>query len=99
MSNFQNRVQAEREVLNIINMKFRTRNPQLCGLSEAAIRLWQSSSAVAPDGAIVSELLEVSFKIMRLANRSSESIEPIDKDLRIAVAASVERLKTALKGC
>jgi len=97
MSKFQNRVQAEREVLNIINMKFRNRNSQLCGLSEAAIRLWQNSSTTTPDGAIVSALLEVSFKVMRLANRSSESIEPIDKDLQVDVAASVERVKTLLR--
>lgn len=79
MTGFQNRVDAEREVLRVVN-KSRFSSVKLCGLSALAIRQWEASLHDSVRRVVVPRLILISDKVMRMANRSAESFESISSE-------------------
>lgn len=79
MTGFQNRVDAERSVLRVVN-RSRFSSVKLCGLSALAIRQWEASLNDSACGVVVARLILLSDKVMRLANRSAESFESINSE-------------------
>ena len=70
---FNNRISAQRQLLNIIN-----RNPwpveDLFGLSSKAIDRWIRANQLDPQTALVRTIVAVSDKLFFLANKSQEQI-------------------------
>jgi len=79
MTGFQNRVDAERSVLRVVN-RSRFSSVKLCGLSALAIRQWEASLHDSACGVVVARLILLSDKVIRLANRSAESFESINSE-------------------
>lgn len=73
MHEFNNRVQAQRRVLQIVNGHGR-QNEELCGLSGKAIDRWVAQNRIEPEGRLVSLLRLVADELFFLANKSQEQI-------------------------
>ena len=73
MSEFNNRVSAQRTLLQIVNAR-RWRNEDLFGLSSKAIERWVSVNRIDPDCALVNLIYSASEKLYFLANKSQEQI-------------------------
>lgn len=72
MSELNNRVKAQREILKIINEKKWSKEP-LISLSHKAIERWANKNNVS-NSKLVMSVLEASEKLFALANKSQEQI-------------------------
>ena len=88
---FLNKVAVERATLSIINKRY-TKNNQLTGLSEAAIEQWRSKLTPKANGSITFKLLEISKIAQTLSNRSNETFESLDGEVK----SSLDRLMAEL---
>ncbi len=73
MNEFNNRMEAQREVLNIINSSHKWRE-ELCGLSINAIERWSRINQIEPNGPLTKLLTEISGKLFFLATKSQEQV-------------------------
>lgn len=72
MSEFQNRIEAQRQVLAIVNSA--GFGEQLLGLSAKSLERWSEVNFVAKDDAILEKLTEISGSLFFLATKSQEQI-------------------------
>jgi hypothetical protein len=72
MSEFNNRIIAQRDILKIVNNKVK-HNEELCSISKSAIDRWSTVNKIY-NGEIISLLYEISDKLFFLANKSQEQI-------------------------
>jgi hypothetical protein len=83
-----NKVAAERNVLSIVNARFRD-SDQLAGLSKAAIELWQRKMGSKTSNDVVATLIVLAELCQSLSDRSHESFRPLnptlDQDLIMAL--------------
>nr|WP_321255913.1 hypothetical protein [uncultured Pseudodesulfovibrio sp.] len=94
MSEFSNRIKAQRELLRIVNTKM-TSEEELYGLSESAIDRWISAYRLPKESKISKLLKAASGQLYFLANKSQEQITDEYKSLieefrTIAEAIEVE---------
>jgi len=80
MSEFRNRMDAQRKILQLVNSK-RGQNEELFGLSSKAIERWAGANVLDPNSNLVSLVKQVSGKLFFLANKCQEQIS---EDYRIA---------------
>lgn len=73
MSEFKNRMAAQRQILELVNRK-RRNSEELFGLSKKAIKRWVSANAIAADSNLVGLITTASRKLFFLANKSQEQI-------------------------
>src|ERR1035438_7674456 len=73
MTDFSNRIAAQREVLRIVNAK-QSQGEQLFGLSRKAIDRWASSNRLLPSSNLVTLVERVSAQLFFLANKSQQHI-------------------------
>lgn len=73
MSEFNNRMKVQRQVLTCVNKGMNTKE-ELCGLSDAAISRWATQNAISPTHNILVLLHRIGNKISSLASRSQEQI-------------------------
>ena len=73
MSEFNNRISAQRRILQIVNRK-RWKKEELLGLSTKAIERWISINQVNPESHLVALIRTASSKLFFLANKSQEQI-------------------------
>lgn len=72
MSEFNNRIIAQREILKIINNKVKHKE-ELCSISKSAIDRWSNINNIS-NKAIIDLLYVISDKLFFLANKSQEQI-------------------------
>ena len=72
MSEFKNRIEAQRHILKIINAS--KWHEELFGLSSNAIERWVNNNCVNPQSQLVQLIKSVAEKLFFLANKSQEQI-------------------------
>jgi hypothetical protein len=73
MNEFNNRIAAQRQILQIVNRK-RWKKEELLGLSSKAIERWISVNQINPESRLVELIITASGKLFFLANKSQEQI-------------------------
>lgn len=91
MSEFLNRIDLQREVIQIVNGGFY--KFQLSGLSLKAIEKWKDENQINNSNKLLDILKVISGKLYFLSNKSQEQITEEYKSLSIEVAEYVARLK------
>ncbi|PZV27695.1 MAG: hypothetical protein DCF12_03115 [Snowella sp.] len=92
MSEFNNRMDAQRKVLEVVNRQ-RIYKKELCGLSQKAIERWSNENRIDPDEKIVKTLIQISQKLFFLANKSQEQIT---EDYKL-ISLEISNLRDTLK--
>lgn len=73
MSEFVNRISAQRMILQLVNQGVST-SEELFGLSKKAIERWVLKNHLEPNSSMVSLVFRASEKLFFLANKSQEQI-------------------------
>ncbi|MGF2039914.1 MAG: hypothetical protein RMZ43_032215 [Nostoc sp. CmiVER01] len=73
MNEFNNRIAAQRQVLQLVNRK-KWQKEELLGLSSKAIERWISVNRIDPESRLVELVKTASAKLFFLANKSQEQI-------------------------
>ena len=73
MSEFKNRMAAQRQILQLVNSKEHQKE-ELFGLSSKAIERWATANLIDPNTKLVSLIKTASGKLFFLANKSQEQI-------------------------
>ena len=73
MSEFKNRMAAQRQILQLVNRNEHQKE-ELFGLSSKAIERWVAVNAIDPNSKLVSLIKTASGKLFFLANKSQEQI-------------------------
>ena len=73
MSEFNNRIAAQRHILQIVNRK-KWKKEELLGLSQKAIERWISVNQIHSESRLVGLVKTASSKLFFLANKSQEQI-------------------------
>lgn len=73
MDEFNNRMDAQRDILEIANRQAEY-SEELCGLSKNAIERWISANQLNPRSEICDILFQIAKKLFFLANKSQEQI-------------------------
>jgi hypothetical protein len=96
LNTFLNKVDAEREVLRVVN-ETTPRKKQLAGLSATAIATWQTRNGIPTQHECVSLLLELADSCQSLSDRSNENFLPLpaEKTNEIKNGISALRMKLA----
>lgn len=96
MEEFVNRMDKQREVLNIINSKFNYKE-ELCGLSKKTIERWIQVNSIAPDNALTIVLFKISEKLFFLACLSQEQISHDYEMVSAEISDSLNELAKVLE--
>jgi len=91
MSEFQNRIEAQRQVLAIVNTS--GLRVELLGLSAKSLERWASANFVTKDDAIFGKLTEISGSLFFLATKSQEQITEDYSLLSHKVSALMNELR------
>jgi hypothetical protein len=93
MNEFNNRIAAQRQILQLVNGKKKEKE-DLFGLSSKAIDRWTSANRIDPDLQLVKLIRAASSQLFFLANRSQEQISEeyrlASKDFAM-IAEQIER--------
>jgi hypothetical protein len=73
MSEFNNRIAAQRQVLQLVNRR-NWGKEELFGLSSRAIERWVTANRIDPEAKLVKLIKAVSEKLFFLANKSQEQV-------------------------
>ena len=92
MSEFNNRIDAQRRILRIVNSSQRQRE-ELFGLSAGALERWSRRNAIQPGDKLLGLLNEAAGKLFFLSNKSQEQIT----EEYSALSAEVDRLALQIK--
>jgi len=94
MSEFNNRIAAQREVLSGIN--FGEWDEELFGLSNGAIKRWIDVNKLESDSALIKLIFQVAEKLFFLSNKSQEQVTEEYKYLSTEVAILTDKIKHAV---
>jgi len=92
MDEFNNRMEAQRNVLEVINRQL-DKKEELCGLSKKAIERWIVANQINSESEICKILYTISEKLFFLANKSQEQIS---EEYRM-VSSEISELKLDLE--
>ncbi len=95
MSEFNNRMDAQRAILSVIN-RDKNQVEELCGLSKKALERWMQINRVAPTGKIPKLLTELSDKLFFLANKSQEQVTDEYKEVSSEVSSLTIKLRSEI---
>lgn len=93
MNEFNNRIDAQRHIVDTINRKH-TATEELFSLSRNAVDRWLSVNRIDPESPLARLIAAASGKLFFLANKSQEQVSP---EYRSA-SAEVECLARAIDG-
>ena len=95
---FFNRVEAEREVLSLVNSLFSGRR-QLAGLSSAAIEDWLGRTGFGPKARqhLLPVLRDLADSCQKLSDRSHETFAPINPVVGKRISIGMQTLSVALE--
>jgi hypothetical protein len=96
MDEFNNRMEAQRAVLAVVNhhAKF---TEELCGLSKKAIERWLRVNQLEPTGEIATILFQISSKLFFLSSKSQEQVTEEYRLLAADVRSLTGELETLLR--
>ena len=94
MSEFNNRIAAQREILIVINSG--CWQEELFGLSSGAIDRWMNANRLESGSALVELIRQAADKLFFLSNKSQEQITEDYKHLSGEVSALTARIKQAV---
>lgn len=92
MEEFNNRMDEQRNVLEIVNRQVGNKE-ELCGLSKKAIERWITANRLNPEGEICKILFKISEKLSFLATKSQEQIS---EEYRL-ISSEISKLKLDLE--
>ena len=92
MDEFNNRMNVQRDVLNIVNLRNDYRE-ELCGLSKKAIERWIMANGLNPEDRFCKIIFKISDKLFFLANKSQEQISDEYK----LISSEISQLKLDLE--
>jgi hypothetical protein len=95
MDEFVNRMDAQRNILEVVNRQKRY-SEELCGLSKKAIDRWISSNQINPASEPCEILFQISKKLFFLANKSQEQITEEYRSLSYEITALKNNLENSL---
>jgi hypothetical protein len=95
MSEFNNRISAQRDALKIVNGSGLFVEP-LLSLTEKAIERWSRNNKVDAHDSIITLLKSMSGTLFFLANKSQEQITEDYKDLSEKVSGQLSNLELAM---
>ena len=95
MSEFNNRIDAQREVLNLVNG--RQWKEELYGLSSGAIDRWARVNGIGPSSDLLCYIQEAASKLFFLANKSQEQITAEYLLLSVEVSELIKRIALAAR--
>lgn len=95
MIEFNNRIDAQRAVLNKVNHI--AWQEELHGLSRGAIERWIRSNNVDPNGDLALAILEAAGKLFFLANKSQEQVTDEYRLLSVEVNDLTLKIESILK--
>ncbi len=93
MNDFVGRIQAQREVIAIINERYK-QSEELYGLSRGAIERWCVNNNVNISSELSKVLLTISDKLMFLANKSQQQVTDDYKIRFEQISKLTAKLKT-----
>ncbi|ELX10971.1 hypothetical protein Jab_2c30730 [Janthinobacterium sp. HH01] len=96
MNEFNNRIDAQRQILTLVNSKRRVE--ELYGLSSAAIERWLQANSINSSGRLALAIYESADKLFFLANKSQEQITDEYRMLSREVAELAERIADLCSG-
>ena len=73
MNEFNNRISAQRSIIQLVNRK-KWEKEELLGLSSKAINRWVSVNSINPESRLVELVKAASAKLFFLANKSQDHI-------------------------
>jgi hypothetical protein len=91
MNEFNNRIDAQRQILRLVNQRHGARE-ELFGLSSKAIDRWIGANQIDPECRLVLLVRDASSKLFFLANKSQEQISPQYQ----AASAEMSKLTTQI---
>jgi len=91
MSEFNNRIAAQRDILVCVNAK--NWSEELFGLSSGAIERWMSVNNIKPDSVLVKLVKESAEKLFFLSNKSQEQITDDYKILSNKVSILTKKIQ------
>jgi len=95
MPEFKDRINAQREVLEIVNRQ--PANEELFGLSSKAIERWISVNHLDPNSDLVRLIRTISGRLFFLANKSQEQITEEYQGVASEIASLTARIKASLQ--
>ncbi|MDO6602109.1 hypothetical protein [Arenibacter palladensis] len=91
MSEFNNRIELQREVIKIVNSaKFKY---EITGLSKNAIERWLMDNRLDSESDLTKLLYTISSKLFFLANKSQEQITNSYKKISSEISSLVQNLR------
>ncbi|WP_052593392.1 hypothetical protein [Aureispira sp. CCB-QB1] len=96
MFEFNNRISAQREIIQLINGTTQLKT-SIFGLSSKAIQRWTIENQLDSSSELVKIITEISGKLFFLANKSQEQISESYKNLSVEISSFVTKLKEELK--
>lgn len=84
MTEFSNRVDAQRHILKIVNATIHNKE-QLLSLSSKAIKRWCTINKINCESELVTKITEASEKLFFLANKSQEQITNEYKNISLEI--------------
>lgn len=91
MSEFNNRISAQRDILLLINSA--EWSEELYGLSSGAIERWINANNIKKQSALIQLIQEAASKLFFLSNKSQEQITDEYKALSKEVQGLTEKIK------
>ncbi len=91
MSEFNNRIAAQRDILVCINQK--NWSEELFGLSSGAIERWMKVNNIKPDSVLIKLVKESAEKLFFLSNKSQEQITDDYKMLSSKVSVLAKKIQ------
>jgi len=95
MDEFNNRMDAQRNILEVVNRQGGY-SEELCGLSKKAIERWISSNQLNPKSETCDILYQIAKKLFFLANKSQEQITEEYKALSSEISALKMNLEKSI---
>ena len=95
MNTFLSKVDAEREVLRVVN-QVTSGKKQLGGLSANAIAAWQVRNKVPDDHTCVTSLLRLADTCQSLSDRSNENFMPLPAAKTNEISTGIANLRESL---
>lgn len=92
MNEFNNRIAAQRQVLQLVNRK-KWKKEELLGLSSKAIERWISVNRIDPESRLVELVKTASAKLFFLANKSQEQISEDYKMISKEIAVITQTIE------
>ena len=95
MSEFQNRMAAQRRILQLVNCR-ENQKEELFGLSSKAIDRWASVNSIDHNSKLAGLIKDASAKLFFLANKSQEQISEDYLTASLDIAVVTEAIATEL---